>query len=70
MPLRTGPVALPIAEIETAKPLSVPRMRRLTAELVRRMMEQGNAKMTAKHLTIMMENMVTCWMVGFWISAV
>ena len=69
-PPSAGPIARPTAEIDTAKPLRVPRMRRETAELVSRMMEQGKAKMTANDLTSMMPNMTVCCHAEFWISAV
>ena len=59
-PPMAGPTARPMAEMETANPLSVPRMRSETAELVSKITEQGNAKITAKHLTTMMPNIMTC----------
>jgi hypothetical protein len=65
-----GPIALPTAEIETAKPFNVPRILKLTAEFVNRMTEHGNAKMTAKHLAIMIPNIVACCSMGRWMSAV
>jgi hypothetical protein len=48
----------------TAKPFRVPRIRRLTAEFVRRIVEEGNAKMTAKHLRSMTRNMAACCQKG------
>jgi hypothetical protein len=54
----------------TANPFRVPRMRRLLAELVRRIVEQGKAKITAKHFSNMMPNMASCCMTGSWIRAV
>jgi len=65
-----GPIALPTAEMETAKPLSVPKIRKLTAEFVRRITEQGKAKITAKHLTTMMLNITICCRDEDWINAV
>lgn len=69
-PPSAGPIARPMAEIETAKPLRVPRMRSETAELVSRMMEQGKAKMPAKDFTSMMPNMAACCHAEFCINAV
>jgi len=69
-PPKAGPAALPTAEIETAKPFSVPRILKLTAEFVNRITEHGNAKMTAKHLTTMIPNIVDCCSIGSWMSAV
>jgi hypothetical protein len=69
-PPTAGPTARPIALILTAKPFRVPRMRRLEAEFVNRMMAQGKAKMTAKDLTSMMANMASCCVRGWWMRAV
>jgi hypothetical protein len=46
-----------MAEILVATPLRVPRIRKEDAELVRRIVEQGKAKMTAQDLTSMRANM-------------
>ena len=43
-PAMNGPAALPSAETLTAIPFSVPKILRLDAEFVRRMVMQGNAK--------------------------
>lgn len=59
-PPSAGPDPLPMAEKLVAKPLSVPRTRRLKAEFVKSIVEHGNAKMTATHLTSMIENMTAC----------
>jgi hypothetical protein len=65
-----GPIALPTAEMETAKPFKVPRILKLTAEFVNRITEHGNAKMTAKHFTIIIPNIAACCTIDRWISAV
>ena len=69
-PPSAGPIARPMAEMDTAKPLRVPRIRSETAEFVSRMMEQGKANMTAKDLTSMIPNMTVCCHAGFSIRAV
>jgi len=46
-----------MAEMDVATPFRVPRIRRELAELVRRMVEHGKAKMTAQDLTSMSANM-------------
>ena len=51
-PPKAGPRARPTADMETANPFNVPRMRREEALLVNRMTTQGKAKITAKHFTI------------------
>lgn len=63
-PDMAGPIALPIAEIETANPFKVPKMRKLTAELVSKITQQGNAKITANDLTIRMAKIVICCQAG------
>jgi len=65
-----GPMARPIALMETAKPFSVPRILKLVAEFVSRMMEQGKAKMTAKDLTTMIAMSAICCKVESSMSAV
>lgn len=65
-----GPEALPTAETLVANPFKVPRIRRLKAEFVMRMVEQGKAKMTATHLKSIMAIITACWVVESWISAV
>lgn len=59
-PPMVGPVARPIAEKEVAKPLSVPRRRRLLAEFVRRIVVQGKAKIAAQHFMSIMMKMAIC----------
>ena len=59
-----GPVARPMAEMEVATPFNVPRIRKELAELVRRMVEQGKAKMTIQHLASISVNMTACLMKG------
>ena len=69
-PPNAGPIARPTADIETANPFNVPRILRLTAEFVSRMIEHGNAKMTAKLLTTMMPKIAACCQDELTMSAV
>lgn len=55
-----GPAARPKALMLTAMPFKVPRMRRLVALLVRRMVVHGKAKMTAQHFMSMTAKMPHC----------
>ena len=55
-----GPAARPIAETETATPLRVPRCWREEALFVRRMIEQGKAKIPAEHFTSIVAKRVAC----------
>lgn len=69
-PPSAGPEPRPMAEKLVAKPLRVPRTRRLNAEFVKRMVEQGKAKMTATHLTSINTNMTACWVLESCMRAV
>ena len=59
-PAKAGPAALPRAEMLVDTPFRVPKIFRLTALFVRRIVEQGNAKMPQKHLTNMISIMTPC----------
>ena len=65
-----GPTALPTALILTAKPFKVPRTRRLAAEFVSRIREQGKAKIVATDRTNMITSSAIFCFTGSSISAV
>jgi len=59
-PAKAGPMALPRAEMLVETPLRVPRIFKLAALFVRRIVEHGNAKMPAKHLTSIIPSITPC----------
>lgn len=70
VPAIAGPAARPTALILVATPFSVPKILKLTALFVNKIVVQGKAKIVAKHLISMMRNMTISWVSWFGISAV